>query len=149
MLLHYIGGFILKEQTLVKGNIIRLEKGMKIKVQVPTKILYVNRPFSNKLEQRTICLGDILVKRPADTKNLEISILEIFEREGLSNSNKNKISSFVESLDLNVSKEEFDTSSFIGEYIVFEVRNDSIVCIKNDDSSITVEFNPSEYYNSI
>lgn len=139
----------MKEQTLVKGNIIRLEKGMKIKVQVPTKFLYVNRPFSNKLEQRTICIGDILVKRPTDTKNLEISILEIFELEGLSNSNKNKISSFIESLNLNISKEEFDTSSFIGEYIVFEVRNDSIVCIKNDDSSIKIEFNPSEYYNSI
>ena len=81
MLLHYIGGFILKKQILVKGNIIRLEKGMKIKVQVPTKFLYVNRPFSNKLEQITICLGDILVKRPADTKNLEISILEIFEQQ--------------------------------------------------------------------
>ena len=151
--------------TLQKGDIIRLEKGIDIYALIPEKFSRCSSaPFSSKLIEMPIQIGEILHKNLFFHENkenlikwVEEKIQSVIKSEVVTTE---KVASFIDSLGLNFSPEEFDTSIFIGDYRIYDTtpssglcnhadipehvrkRNDSlhIYCEKVDNPDIRIHF---------
>ncbi len=74
-----------KDKFLLVGDVIKIEKGMKIYANIPECFVYSNRRASRKPTKHDICVGDVL------------------DSDG---------------------KSQYDTSRFIGEYVITDTRID-------------------------
>ena len=112
------------QALLKKGDIIKLEKGMRVYTTIPTKFLNPAVPLSTEYTHSDISIGDILHRKLVPKNYLEEKIKRLFENEGISLKNDIKIPELVNSLNINTSAEIFDTSYLEGEYIVKNTRED-------------------------
>ncbi len=109
-----------KPYLLQEGDIIRLEKGMKVYDDIPEKFVYRNTPFSAKLAHHDIRIGQKLFKDGPHEKSKLIGELTQHIKNYLhcDDINKENVEILVNSLNLSFAFEEFDTSVFVGEYRV-------------------------------
>lgn len=115
----------MKSNLLHEGDLVRLEKGMMVHAPIPEKFRY-GGSFSEQIHQPHICIGEVCRKEAADKEHvLEEMLSEI--RKRLSDYDDKVVTNeifqaFVNSLGLNLSTEEFDTSMFAGIYRVYEAK---------------------------
>jgi len=113
------------QYLLRKGDIIRLEKEMRVCTAIAEKFLRCcNAPFSDKKIEVVINIGEVRHKLlPYNKENLSMRITEKIKEVISSNLvTKEKVSNFINSLGLDFSPEEFDTSVYAGEYRVYKTR---------------------------
>lgn len=123
-------------KSLRIGDIIRVKEGMKLKVEIPEKFIYANRPFSNRLISTCICIGRLLqiVGNSEDRKRKIVEkITETFKAEQITISAE-EIENFVSGKIPNIEPETFDTKQFVGEYIVL-FYNDEVVALSKLDEN--------------
>ena len=110
---------------LQKGDIIQLESGMTVYAYFPAKFRFSNTPFSNKPTHGDICIGRVLHKNvPKKSKLIEDLSKKISNALKIDiDVDLTKVEAFVDSLNLDFSPEEFDTSVFEGEYRVYHVES--------------------------
>ncbi len=102
---------------LQKGDIIRLEKGMRIYADIPESCYFENMPFSDKICHTDITIGNVYHRQTEVSKKELVS--SVFNKiKYLIPVTEEQVSGFVESLNLDFSKKSFDTSVFEGEYEV-------------------------------
>ena len=93
---------------LQRGDIIRLEKGMKVYASVPEKFVFVNTPFSDKPYEGVITLGYTLHKKVPNRDEFTKELKEDIEKRIHREITTEQVSNFVDSLSLNFYAEEFD-----------------------------------------
>ena len=147
---------LMATKLLQKGDIINLEEGMTVYAEIPEKFLFINTPFSSKLHKGKIKIGTVLSKAVISKEAIIEDITKSIRHSscyGISIS-KEQVSAFVETLNIDLSEEKFDTSIFAGKYIVDYVCNDGggsssdggypsghhVFCHKIEDISISVNF---------
>lgn len=114
----------MSEFLLQKGDIVRLEKGMSVYTFIPEKFSRCScSPFSNKRISMPIEIGEILSKHFLFDKDefremITEKIQSLIKSDTVTDE---AVANFIESLNLDFSHEEFDTSIFAGEYIVCNV----------------------------
>lgn len=103
------------------GDVISIQKGMKVYANLPEKFIYMNRPLSDKLQQTDICVGQIRKNDISDwvrrKKHITEGINERFEWE-IGVAPKEAIDAFVEQVFPQPTQESFNTGCFAGEYVV-------------------------------
>ena len=130
-----------------KGDIIRLNKGMNIKVTLPEMYCDNEKPSSKEKVRLPITIGEILKTIPYSRKEVEEKVTEFCLKELGTNVSRKVVKDFVDSLPIDYQVKIFDTKYFEGEYIVVEARYLNIriypyyvKCRKRDDESVFVEF---------
>ena len=134
-------------EKVKKGDIIRLKKGMKVKVTLPEKFCDEDRPFSHTMVSKVITIGEILTTNPYTIKKVEEKLKDFCLVEfGIRLSNK-QVGTFAVSLPIDYEEKRFDTSFFEGEYEVLEAQYLNIriypyyvKCRKKDCKAAFVEF---------
>lgn len=143
-------------QLLQKGDIIRLEKGMEVYAEIPKNVYFCNRPFSTETTEQAIEIGRIYRSDEVSKDSLISDIMKSI------NSHipvtKEQVTALVDSLNLDFSAKEFDTSIYAGEYVVdWAISNGGgsqacssgietypngwhVFCTKKEDTSIHVHF---------
>lgn len=102
---------------LQKGDIIRLEKGMRIYADIPESCYFENMPFSDKICHTDITIGNVYHRQTEVSKKELVS--SVFNKiKYLIPVTEEQVSGFVESLNLDFSKKFFDSSVFEGKYEV-------------------------------
>lgn len=102
---------------LQKGDIIRLEKGMRIYADIPESCYFENSWFSDKIFHGDITIGEVYHRQTEVSKKEVVS--SVFKNINyLIPITEEQVSSFVESLNLDFRKKFFDTSFFEGVYEV-------------------------------
>ena len=144
------------QYLLQVNDIFRLEEGMKVLAFVPEKFVYVNAPFSEKLHEHTICIGQPLRKRIPNKDEMIIEIQRLLDTHMHLELSDKQIENFIESLNLNFSAEEFDTSVFLGEYRVYKAewnggKHDGpdgwhVYCHKVDNPNVAIHFYQTGYF---
>lgn len=133
---------------LQRGDVIRLEKGMKVYATIPEMFVYDNRRTSTNTTKTDVRIGEIRSSQFKTSKDVK-------ETLGMFNigSEDNQISHFFAGLGISLS---FDTSIFEGEYRVVATAEDGrgtgmgphdvfpnghhVFCEKKDDPNIFVDF---------
>ena len=131
---------------LQKGDIIRLEPGMKIYASFPEKFLYTNQPFSNKLAHHDIYIGKVIRKNVPERSEIIEEISEEVSNILNIDVDSKKVEAFVDSLNLDFSPEEFDTSVFAGTYRVYDAGSDGGTIDDNPKTSITMDSYPNGWH---
>ena len=144
------------QYLLQENDIFRLEEGMKVYAFVPEKFVFVNAPFSEKLQEHAICIGHPLSKRIPNKDEIIVEILRLLGTHMHLALSHEQIENFIESLDLNFDAEEFDTSVFLGEYRVYKAewnggKHDGpdgwhVYCHKVDDPNVAIHFYQTGYF---
>ena len=138
---------------LKKGDIIRLEKGMQIYAEVPEYVLSNANPFSTKKVEKLFIIGKIYkreeiskIERMGKVRDAIKDIIKVSDKQ---------VENFINSLELDFSAKEFDTSIYEGEYVVdydqahiydwkllkdfiMKENNHIIHCYKKDNPSVRV-----------
>lgn len=146
----------MRKQLLQKGDVIRLEKGMRVYTQVPEKFFYQNRVFSEELTEHDITIGEIYRREEVSKDSV---IKEVKDKvEYVVPATYEQVKNFMESLGLDYETQELDTSVYEGEYVVNYVNYDGggiqgtpsgyetypngwhVFCTKKDNPSIQVNF---------
>jgi hypothetical protein len=115
---------------LQKGDVIYLEKGQGVYVNIPQRFVYYNSILSDEITSTKIIIGDILSNKIEDEdfeKELNYlinSIIGDFESRFGYTINRKKVEQFVID-NINYKIEQYDTSIFIGEYIVVSAYEES------------------------
>jgi len=146
------------QYLLQKGDIIRLEKGMKVYAVLPAIFQYYRITSPSTVGMRTdIKIGTVYHRDAVSKDNLVSQLVESIDR--VIEVTEKQVSAFVDSLNPDLSAKDFDTSIYAGEYIVdrvfcngggtqscmsggFESWPDGwhVFCTKQDDPSIKVDF---------
>ena len=144
------------QYLLQENDIFRLEKGMNVYAFVPEKFVFVNSPFSEKLNEHAICIGLPLKKRVPNKDEMIIQIQQLLGTHMHLETSTEQVERFIESLNLNFSVEEFDTSVFMGEYRVYKAawnggKHDGpdgwhVYCHKVDDPNVAIHFYQTGYF---
>lgn len=134
------------KEWLQRGDIIFLDKGMMIRTRIPKKIYEPDSFFSKEYVSAIIEIGKVYKSPPIDKlyfiKKLQKHFceLELEDIEMLADIMYKKCTK-------SYKIEELDTSKYIGNYIVTSAGNKdkedsvyNVVCFKQDDPSIRVEF---------
>ncbi|MBQ8043183.1 MAG: hypothetical protein IJ272_03410 [Clostridia bacterium] len=103
----------MSEKLLKVGDVIRLEKGMKVYAFLPEKFVYSNRPFSDEITQGVVCIGEPLYREAQSEEQVKKYVREALKSFGLED--------YVEETSLSVKaapRLELDTLQFVGEYYV-------------------------------
>lgn len=105
------------------GDVIELKVGMKIYASIPEKFIFSNKPLSNESRTTDIRIGEIRKNNISDweekTFRLTRSIKEEFERK-FGVAPQEAIDTFVKEHVPKVTQETFNTSYFVGQYVVIE-----------------------------
>lgn len=114
------------KKLLKAGDVINIKKGMDVYVEIPEKFVYANGPLSEDTTTTDITIGQVLNLGDGNSnikdglKDLKKDIIGDFNfRLGLK-VKANVIKEFIESQLPNIKVDEFDTSIFAGEYVVFK-----------------------------
>ena len=147
------------QYLLQVNDIFRLKEGMKVHAYVPEKFVYVNAPFSEKLQEHAICIGRPLIKRIPNKAEIINEIQKLLGTHIHLELSDKQIENFIESLNLNFSAEEFDTSVFLGEYRVYKAewnggKHDGpdgwhVYCHKVDEPNVAIHFYQTGYFTAI
>lgn len=107
---------VAKEKHLLqRGDIIRLEPGMKVYADMPS-MFRGGVFFDTKPCHHDITIGKIYRNAP---KSIQTITEEVFDRiQHMLPVNKEQISDFIDSLRIDTSEKTFDTSIYAGEYKV-------------------------------
>lgn len=143
---------VANEPTLLqRGNIIRLEPGMKVYADVPS--MYRGGSFFDTRSTHSDVVIGRIYKKPA--KTIQALAKEIFGRiKYLVPVSEEQIATFLEGLSLDLEERHFDTSIYAGEYEVhhacYNGGSDSydggypngwhVYCHKVDNPSMEVDF---------
>ena len=142
------------EKLLKRGDVIRLEKGMMIRTNIPERIYEYDKPFSKETINAIIEIGRIYRSSFAKKDIIIGKIRHYLEENGIGVSD-GQVEDFINSLNINYNSEELDTSIYVGTYIVSEAdfeKNKTgpykVKCFKILDPTIRAEFyqNVSFYY---
>lgn len=130
---------------LQRGDVIRLEKGMKVYATIPEMFIYYNRGTSTNNARATIKIGEIHTSQFKTSEDVK-GTLGLFNIE----IEDDRISHFIAGLGISLS---FDTSIFEGEYRVVATAEDGggmdysfypnghhVFCEKKDDPNVFVDF---------
>ena len=133
---------------LQRGDVIRLEKGMKVYATIPEMFIYDNRRTSTNNARTDIKIGEMRSSQFKTSEDVK-GTLGLFNIE----IEDDQISHFIAGLGINLS---FDTSIFEGEYRVVATAEDGggtgmgphdvypnghhVFCEKKDDPNIFVDF---------
>lgn len=146
----------MKKQLLQKGDLIRLEKGMKVYTMIPEKFCCSNAPFGETLTRKDIVIGKTYRKEAVSKDTVVEAVRNRIEH--VIPTTYEQVRDFVESLGLNYEAEEFDASIYEGEYVVDYVSYDGggtqgtpsgyetypdgwhVFCTKKDNPQIQVNF---------
>ena len=144
------------QYLLQVNDIFQLKEGMKVQAYVPEKFVYVNAPFSEKLQEHAICIGHPLIKRVPNKAEIINEIQKLLGTHIHLELSDKQIENFIDSLNLNFSAEEFDTSVFLGEYRVYKAewnggKHDGpdgwhVYCHKVDDPNVAIHFYQTGYF---
>ena len=146
------------QYLLQKGDIIRLEKGMKVYAVLPAIFQDYRITSPVTVGRRTdIKIGTVYHRDAVSKDNLTSKLIERIDR--VIEVTEEQVSTFVDSLNPDLSAKDFDTSIYVGEYIVECVSCDGggcqhnmsggleswpngwhVFCTKQDDPSIKVDF---------
>lgn len=112
-------------KLLQKNDILYIEKGWKIYAKIPDKFIVSNRRLSNEIGNHDFIVGEILNVSDSEKKReinaLISSLKEAFRHHGI-DATDSKIIEILKSFEFNMKIEEFDTSIFIGKYIVTQTE---------------------------
>ena len=138
------------KEHLKQGDIITLFEGREISAQIPEKFTKEGKPYSNQLVRATFFIGDNLVNYPSNAEDLSEKVREIFSGIGISDIDE-KISSFVESLNISTNTETFSTNHFVGEYKIIssipkDYKTDIVVCQRIANPEIIIDYEYSRTY---
>lgn len=118
-------------ELLQKNDVLSIEKGWRIYAKIPDKFIVSNRRLSNKMGNHDFIVGEILNVSDSEKKReinaLVRSIKEAFRHHGIDVTDS-KVIELLKSFRFDMKIEEFDTSIFIGKYIVTqtEFMNDGL-----------------------
>lgn len=106
---------------LQKDDILNIEKGWRVYAKIPDKFIVSNRRLSNEVNNHDFIVGEILSVSSSEKKReitaLLRSMKNSFRHHGIDVTDA-KIIENLKSFNFNMGDEEFDTSIFIGKYIV-------------------------------
>ena len=141
------------DRLLKRGDIFKVREGMKVCASIPEKFDFYGNyllSLSEKMRQTTIEIGRKYVISEDDKKRymveLEKEMYKFLSKHKIEMDNEN-IKLFMSKVKLNMEAEEFDTSIFVGEYVVVNID-----CYENkvtakklnngtfDSESLEVEF---------
>lgn len=135
------GGHDMEKRLLQKGDVIRLDKGMKVYAKVPEKVLNKYRPFSTEKIRTDVLIGEMYCKPEiskhdilCEMMNAINSIVEVSDKQ---------VEDIIDFLNLDFSATVFDSSIYEGEFIVDYIDYNGgwhVNCFKKDDPSIQVDF---------
>jgi hypothetical protein len=151
---------------LQEGNVIKLEKGMKVKGLIPEKFIYDNRKLSNKLSNDAIVIGEVYendINIQPVVNSIVNGVIDKFSYQGV-DVDRDKVVKFVKANVDNQEKETFVLNE--GEFVVIKTtfdgggsgHNDTypdghhVFCkaLKNgeyDENGVEVEFYQSGSFN--
>lgn len=132
------------------GDIILIEKGMKVRADIQEKFVNPRSPYSSKVVHATIEIGKVYENKPFSREEVARKMQKIlFEQFGVGISENTAISLIVNYLNINYQIQKFDTSIYEGEYVVKSagyytsklIRGPfPVQCYKKDDPSMLVDF---------
>lgn len=153
----------LETRLLQKGDIIRLEKGMKVYAKIPEMFCCSNkmfccsnRNFSTEIVETVIEIGQRYCREHQSKEQLINRLMECIN--SVICVTENQIANFVKSLNLDFEKKELDTSIYAGEYVVDWVTKNGgetqlcmsgsesyqdgwhVYCTKTEEPSVHVHF---------
>ena len=149
------------KKFLEVGDIIQLEKGMTVYASIPEKFLLKNAPFSEERLEAAVEIGKVYRKAVPDKERIVGRLcVDLYKTlRGVDLKHKT-VENFVDSLGLNFSPEEFDSSVFAGVYRVYYGGWKSnfspvppytgwhVCCEKVDDPKIRVRFYQNEGFDA-
>lgn len=136
---------------LQRGDIIRLEPGMKVYADMPN-MFRGGAFFDTDPCHHDVIIGQVYKKEATSLQNL---IQQISDKIGrIVPASEQQISAFVESLNLDLEEKTFDASVYAGEYkVIFAISDGGghchdgdypngwhVFCQKVDDPSVEVDF---------
>jgi hypothetical protein len=143
------------QQLLQRGDIIRLEKGMKVCTLVPGAFAYLGSPFWPTPKNKQIVIGSTLKSGELSKDTIANKVKKGLAELDIIPDNE-KVTAFIDALNLDLSIKSFDTSKYEGEYTVIRTALEGggtgmgphdvfpnghhVICTKNDDPSIEVDF---------
>lgn len=146
----YVNGKYVEVTFLQRHDVIRLEKGMKVYAEVPSR--YFFDPFSSEKKRREVIIGKKYCRNvPSQDKITS----EIYQKiHSIIPVTYGNVEEFVKGLRLDMTKDSFDSSIFEGEYEVYCAVSDGgghthdggypngwhVFCQKKDDPEIEVDF---------
>lgn len=131
------------KKFLEVGDIIQLENGMTVYAAIPEKFLHHDAPFSEERLECPIEIGKVYRKSVPDKERfVEQLWLGIRKKLLGADVKREAVASFVDSLGLNFSPEEFNSSGLAGVYRVYKSSYNGLLvcCEKIDNPEIRVHF---------
>lgn len=112
------------EKLLQRGNIFELKRGMSVYADLPEKFIFANRPFSDEKHNHDIVVGRVYTTSNyyESVAKIENDVKEAIERPGLK-VDKKQIEKFVNGIVPDKQEEQFDTSVFLGKYVVINTES--------------------------
>ena len=127
---------------LQKGDIIRLENGMKVYAEIPENVYIQNKPFSSKMTEQDIEIGKIYYRNEISKEQLINQLMKSIN--SIIIITKDKVTDLVETLNIDFTVKKFDTSIYASEYIVdwvtLKLGGWHVYCTKTEDPSMHVHF---------
>lgn len=112
------------EDALLVGDVIEIKIGMKVYAKIPEKFVYSNAKLSDKLARTNIRIGETRENKIGVLTYAEISknIQKVFVHDVGIEIDVSKINDFVIANIGSYKTETFDTSIFVGEYVVVKAN---------------------------
>ena len=142
----------MSERKLIeKGDIIILEKGMKVTAFIPEKFVYKSHPYSMRIVHATIEIGEIYFSSPLSKETAVEKMRKIFLTDFGVELPEEDVVSLVDSLNIDYEPKKLDTSIYEGDFLVEHAGYEGdykrlrtspflVECSKVGDSSIRVQF---------
>lgn len=138
------------EKLLQIGDIIELKENMSVFTDIPKKFHYGDDHFSTDLCHVAVCIGSVLCNAKESKYHLIDQILPAIRNLNIPVSWE-QAEAFIDSLNLNLEAESFNTAYLAGKYIVNTTSSDNfstfteesgyhVFCHKVDDPKIQVDF---------
>ena len=140
-----------KRMWLEKGDVIRLEKGMKVNADMPRSVIYENEPYSKEMVHATIEIGVVYRSVPYPKYVLLEKMRNFLLKECGVKISETRLKALIYSLPIDMEVTKLDTSVYEGDYIVTHAEflggNPEVItapycvyCYKKDNPDINVDF---------
>lgn len=138
------------KRFLKRGDIFEVTEGMRVLAEIPQKFCFSKSLNSKKMYKNSFEVGKkyVISEKNKETylEMLKDKISEILASHEIEMDNED-IKNFISKAQLNMEKEEFDTSIYIGKYVVVNVDSyerkvtaKKLTIDKFDSESLEVEF---------
>lgn len=136
------------KQRLERGDIIRIEKGMRVIAQVPENVLQECSPFSRKMKNIVIEIGQKFNRSQISEQDMLRNLTSYIN--DFINVTEEQVKPFMQGLNVDLSEKNFDTSIYEGTYMVEavildwssvkEIKKWKVICHKVNEPNIKVSF---------